>query len=338
MVWAAKKQLQKGKYTIESVLGRGRFAITYLATDQKGDRIVIKTPDADSLPPDDLERWQQKFVHEAFKLAKCSHPHIVRLLEEPFQEDGLWCIAMEYVDGVDLAHRAKNILPESEALKYIQQIGEALKVVHQNNLVHRDVKPANIMIRNGAAVLIDFGLARGFDSKQLSVSDVEKEAEKGFTPPELYSQTVELGAYTDVYSLAATLYNLLTGQLPTSAKERIENHTPLQPPKELNDSISDKTNRAIIRAMDLSTKTRIQSIDEWLDNIEFNPPNPEPTPPVTSENQREKISFWLTVAGFIVAVIAIFTGIFQSDVREFLLKPFSSPQSTPTASPTKTIN
>jgi serine/threonine protein kinase len=338
MVWAAGKQLQGGKYIIERVLGQGRFGITYLATDQKSDRIVIKTPDADSLPSDELERWQQKFVQEAFKLVKCQHPYIVHLLEDPFQEDGLWCIAMEYVDGINLAHRAKNIVPESEALTYIQQIGEALKVVHQNNLVHRDVKPANIMIRNGSAVLIDFGLARDFNNKKLSFNYRETLAEKGFTAPELYSQTMELGAYTDIYSLAATLYNLLTGQFPTSAKDRIENNTPLQPPKELKDSITDKTNRAIIRAMDLSTKTRIQSIDEWFDDIEFPQPKPEPTPPDTAENQREKITFWITIAGFIVAVIAIFTGIFQSDIREFMLKPFSSPQPNTTASPEKSIN
>jgi len=324
-----KKQLQNGKYTIERLLGQGRFGITYLATDQKGDRVVIKTPDADSLSPDELERWQQKFVQEAFKLAKCTHSHIVRLLQDPFQEDGLWCIAMEYVDGVDLAHRAKNILPEPEALKYIQQIGEALKVVHKNELVHRDIKPANIMIRNGSAVLIDFGLARGFNSKKLSVSDVEKEAEKGFTAPELYSQIVELGAYTDVYSLAATLYNLLTGETPSSAKDRQINDT-LVAPKGYNPQISDNVNNAIIKGMNLSAKDRPQSIDEWFNDIEFK------TPTIKTKFTKENISFWLGVAGLIVAIIAIFTGIFQSDIRESILKSFPSPQ--PTASPTKSLN
>jgi len=330
MGWAdQKKQLQNGKYTIESVLGRGRFGITYLATDQKGDRVVIKTPDADSLPPDELKRWQEKFVQEAFKLAKCTHPHIVRLLQDPFQEDGLWCIAMEYVDGVDLAHRAKNILPESEALKYIQQIGAALKVLHKNELVHRDIKPANIMIRNGAAVLIDFGLARDFNCKKLSISDVEKEAEKGFTAPELYSQIVELGAYTDVYSLTATLYNLLTGETPPSAKDRQINDT-LVAPKGYNPQISDNVNNAIIKGMNLSARDRPQSIDEWFNDIEF------PTPTIKTKFTKENISVWSGVASFIVALIAIFTGIFQSDIREYILKSFSSPQ--PTASPTKSIN
>ncbi|MGF1991011.1 MAG: serine/threonine protein kinase [Nostoc sp. ZfuVER08] len=340
MVWAVPKQLQGGKYTLESVLGQGRFGITYLAGDRKGDRIVVKTLDNQLLNQPDFKRLQERFVQEAFKLAKCKHPHIVRLLEDPFQEDDLWCIAMEYIAGIDLAHRPQNILPEADALQYIQQIGEALTVVHQNNLVHRDVKPANIMIRAGSkeAVLIDFGLARGIDSKKLSVSNLETEAEAGFTPPELYSHTIELGAYTDVYSLAGTLYNLLTGQIPTSAKERLQNHTPLPEPKYLNPQISDNINRDILWAMDLDPKKRPQSIQAWLDSLGLKPtPVVNPNEP---EPRRINYELWLTIIGLILAVIAIFTGIFQQDIREIFIKPSSSPteKSTPTPLPTKPPN
>ncbi|RCJ20464.1 hypothetical protein A6S26_26435 [Nostoc sp. ATCC 43529] len=338
MVWAVPKQLQGGKYTLESVLGRGRFGITYLAKDEKGDRIVVKTLDNQLLNQPDFKRLQERFVQEAFKLAKCKHPHIVRLLEDPFQEDDLWCIAMEYIDGIDLAHRQKNILPEADALQYIQQIGEALTVVHQNNLVHRDVKPANIMIRAGSkeAVLIDFGLARGIDSKKLSVSNLETEAEAGFTPPELYSHTIELGAYTDIYSLAATLYNLLTGQIPTSAKERLQNHTPLPEPKDLNPKISDNINRNILWAMDLDPKKRPKSIQAWLDSLGL-----KPAPVVnTNEPEPRRINYelWLTIIGLILAVIAIFTGIFQQDIREIFIKPSPSPTEKSTPTPTKPPN
>ncbi|BAZ29359.1 protein kinase [Cylindrospermum sp. NIES-4074] len=339
MVWVVPKQLQGGKYTIESILGQGRFGITYLATNQKGDRIVIKTLDDQYRNQPDFDRLHRKFVDEAFTLFKCQHPHIVRLLENPFQEDGLWCIAMEYVAGVNLARRDKNILPETEALHYIQQIGEALTVVHQNNLVHRDVKPANIMIRAGSkeAVLIDFGLARGFDSKKLSVSNLETEAEAGFTPPELYSRTIELSAYTDVYSLAATLYNLLTGEIPTSAKERLQNNAPLKEPRELNPQISPSVNNKIIWAMNLDSKQRPQSIQEWLDSLGL-----KPTPVVNSSSGKkpnyEVRNFRLAVVSVIIAVIAIFTGIFQSEIREFFLKSSPSPQTAPTAPPTKPTN
>ncbi|MDZ8081288.1 MAG: serine/threonine-protein kinase [Nostoc sp. DcaGUA01] len=339
MVWAVPKQLQGGKYTLESVLGRGRFGITYLAKDEKGDRIVVKTLDNQLLNQPDFKRLQERFVQEAFKLAKCKHPHIVRLLEDPFQEDDLWCIAMEYIAGIDLAHRPQNILPEADALQYIQQIGEALTVVHQNNLVHRDVKPANIMIRAGSkeAVLIDFGLARGIDSKKLSVSNLETEAEAGFTPPELYSHTIELGAYTDVYSLAATLYNLLTGQIPTSAKERLQNHTPLPEPKDLNPQISHNINLGIIRAMDLDSKKRPQSIQAWLDSLGL---KPTPVVQLPTQINYDALSFRIGIIGLILAIIAIFTGIFQGDIREFFIKLLSSPteKTTPTPPPTKPPN
>ncbi|WP_335147429.1 serine/threonine protein kinase [Nostoc sp.] len=126
MAWIAGDRLQGGKYTIEEKLGRGKFGITYLVRNKNGDLVVIKTLDDQHRNQPDFNRLQQNFVREAFKLAKCQHPNIVRLLEEPFQEDGLWCIAMEYIAGVDLAHRSQNILPESEALHYIQQISEAL--------------------------------------------------------------------------------------------------------------------------------------------------------------------------------------------------------------------
>ncbi|MFN6498261.1 MAG: serine/threonine protein kinase [Nostoc sp. DedQUE01] len=340
MVWAVPKQLQGGKYTLESVLGRGRFGITYLAKDEKGDRIVVKTLDNQLLNQPDFKRLQERFVQEAFKLAKCKHPHIVRLLEDPFQEDDLWCIAMEYIAGIDLAHRPQNILPEADALQYIQQISEALTVVHQNNLVHRDVKPANIMIRAGSkeAVLIDFGLARGIDSKKLSVSNLETEAEAGFTPPELYSHTIELGAYTDVYSLAATLYNLLTGQIPTSAKERLQNHTPLPEPKDLNPQISRNINRDILWAMDLDPKKRPQSIEAWLDSLGLKPtPVSQPQP---RQINYDALGLWIGIIGLILAIIAIFTGIFQGEIRELFIKPSPSTteKSTPKAPPTKPPN
>ncbi|WP_392531657.1 serine/threonine protein kinase [Nostoc sp. C117] len=340
MVWAVPKQLQGGKYTLESVLGRGRFGITYLARDEKGDRLVVKTLDDRLQSQPDFKRLQERFVQEAFKLAKCKHPHIVRLLEDPFQEDDLWCIAMEYIDGIDLAHRQKNILPEADALQYIQQIGEALTVVHQNNLVHRDVKPANIMIRAGSkeAVLIDFGLARGIDSKKLSVSNLETEAEAGFTPPELYSQTIELGAYTDVYSLAATLYNLLTGQLPTSAKERLQNNISLKEPRELNPQITHNINRDILWAMDLDPKKRPQSIQGWLDSLRLKPILV--VQPQATRINYDNLGLWLTIIGLIVAVIAIFTGIFQQEIRDFFINasPSQTEKSTPKAPPTKPTN
>jgi eukaryotic-like serine/threonine-protein kinase len=206
MVWVSGWQLDGGKYTIERELGEGGFGITYRAKDNNGRFVVIKTLNNKVQRRPDFAKFQQDFLNEAIKLAKCSHPHIVRM-DEVIHEDLLWCIVMEYIDGENLAHRVENqgVLSEAEGLRYIQQIGEALMVVHSNGLLHRDIKPQNIMLRSGKleAVLIDFGIARGF-SQNLTQTHTQMLAD-GFAPIEQYDKRAKRGAYTDVYALAATL-------------------------------------------------------------------------------------------------------------------------------------
>lgn len=186
MAWVAGEQLQGGKYTIERELGRGRFGITYLAKDKNGDRLVIKTLNnllLNSLNQPERDRLESMFWQEAVKLTQCRHPHIVQA-GEPFKEGNQWCMAMEYIDGISLADRRQKVLSESEALTYTQQIGEALIQVHQNHLIHRDVRPENIIVRvrsgKPEVVLIDFGLALDFD-RNLTAART-KEISEGFTP------------------------------------------------------------------------------------------------------------------------------------------------------------
>ncbi len=273
MVWSPGKQLQRGKYTIKRELGRGRIAITYLATDREGNPLALKTLNDELRYSSDYDRLEQAFVKEAFKLIRCSHPHIVKV-NEPFQVDGVWCIPMEYIAGTNLVTRTQPILPEETALEYIQQIGSALSEVHSHGIVHRDVRPENIMVRSGEqqAVLIDFGLALDSDS-ELTQTRTEEIAE-GFAPLELYSRGEPKGAYTDIYALGATLYLLLIGETPPNAKDRLLNHVPLRLPQEINPHISDRVNKAIIRAMALKPENRPQSIKEWFELMKL---------PVTTE-------------------------------------------------------
>jgi serine/threonine protein kinase len=303
MVWKPGTQLHGGKYTIQKVLGYGQFGITYLAREKDSDAVVIKTPNDESLNGPDFNRLQQVFVQEAVKLAKCKHPHIVEA-EAPFQENGVWCIAMEYIDGSDLESRAQTILPEDEALDYIQQIGEALIVVHQNGLLHRDIQPQNIMIRAGKAeaVLIDFGLAREFDH-DLTVTRTEEIVE-GFAPLELYSRQADRGAYTDIYSLGATLYVLLTGQLPASAKDRKLSNVRLIVPKEINPQISNRVNQGILWAMALDAKDRPQTVEEWLDSLGLINPTPDIKP-----KKSNFIFNWTVFWAAVAAVGTLLSGI-----------------------------
>jgi len=270
MAWASGQRLQGGKYTIEQELGEGGFGITYRARDNNGRKVVIKTLNDNVQRRSDFAKFQQDFLNEALRLAKCSHPHIVRI-DEVIQEGQLWCIVMEYIDGEDLASRieSKGALQEAEALRYIQQIAKALAVVHNNGLLHRDVKPQNIMLRSdkSEAVLIDFGIAREF-TPNLTQTHTQFLSD-GFAPIEQYEQRAKRGAYTDVYGLAATLYALLTGRVPPSATSRDRSvlkrkNDPIETPKQINSSISDRVNQAILWGMAIEPEDRPQSVQEWL--------------------------------------------------------------------------
>ncbi len=136
-------------------------------------------------------------------------------------------------------------------------------MVHNNSLLHRDVKPTNIMLRSGKseAVLIDFGIAREF-TQNLTQTHTQMLSD-GFAPIEQYDKRAKRGAYTDVYALAATLYSLLTGEVPTLAPLRAAGMS-LEPPKQINPSISDRVNQAILKGMEVNAGDRPQSMQEWL--------------------------------------------------------------------------
>jgi serine/threonine protein kinase len=260
MVWTPGQVLQGGKYTIEKRIGQGGFGITYLAKNKRGNPVVIKTLKETEQNSRDFDKQQQDFVNQALRLKGCQHPHIVKVYEL-IKEGNLWGIVMEYIEGETLAERA--ILSESEALHYIQQIGDALTFVHRNQLLHRDVKPQNIMVRadQSEAVLIDFGIAREF-VLDLTLTHTAN-LTPSYAPPEQYNHRARWSPCTDIYALAATLYRLLTGKAPESSVSRSVGST-LTPPKQLNAQISDRVNAAIIQGMDLKPENRPQSVQEWL--------------------------------------------------------------------------
>jgi serine/threonine protein kinase len=268
MVWNQGKSLFGGRYIIESQLGEGGIGITYLARSQGNQLRVIKTLKEEILnhPAWLLHRnkLRQDFRDEAVRLAVCHHPHIVKI-ENVFDEGNLPCMVMEYIEGEDLGQRLKRtgVLSEAEALLYIRQIGDALTLIHSKGLLHRDLKPRNIMIRihKSEAVLIDFGISREFIPNAVQRHTVYRTP--GFAPPEQYELEAPRGEYIDIYALAATLYNILTAVIPTNADDRRHNVN-LEPPKYFNPNISDRVNQAIMCGMDLESTYRPQSVQEWL--------------------------------------------------------------------------
>lgn len=268
MVWATGQKLYGSRYVIERKLAQGGFGITYLAKNRQGKPVVIKTLNEEALTNPELYEYRDKYLRdfkrEANWLAQCRHPHIVKI-EDTFLEGSLPCILMEYIDGEDLRKRVKSrgALSPTEALRYIQQIGEALTVVHDKGLLHRDLKPDNIMVRSSLseAVLIDFGIAREFVPNITQTQSVY--VTLGFAPIEQYDQQAKRGAFTDVYALAATLYFLLTGKEPPPAFMRLVRDS-LKPPQQINQSISDDVNQAILQGMALQPENRPQSVQQWL--------------------------------------------------------------------------
>lgn len=264
MVWTPGQGLNGDRYIIEGKLGEGGFGVTYLAQKaQNGGRVVIKTLKDELLSDPNFAWFRDKFRDEALLLSLCRHPNIVQI-DNYFTHGNLPCIAMEYVAGEDLWKwvEKRGILSETEALNYIRKVGEALIIVHEKGLLHRDIKPENIMVRdNQDAVLIDFGLARGFipdRTQQMTLGLTH-----GFAPPEQYGEMGRFAEYTDVYALAATLYYLLTITPPTPAYLRALNH-PLKPPFQINPNISDAVDRAILKGMEMDETKRPQSVQKWL--------------------------------------------------------------------------
>lgn len=266
MVWTPGQKLNGDRYIIERKIdkGEGGFGATYLAKKaQNRQRVVIKTLKDELLRDPKFAWFRDKFRDEALLLALCRHPNIVQI-DNFFIDGNLPCIAMEYVAGEDLWNwvEKRGILSETEALNYIRKVGEALIVVHEKGLLHRDIKPQNIMVRdNHDAVLIDFGLARGFipdRTQQLTFGLTH-----GFAPPEQYGEIGRFAEYTDVYALAATLYYLLTKTPPTAAFLRALNH-PLKPPFQLNPNISDAVHQAIMEGIKMDATQRPQSVEQWL--------------------------------------------------------------------------
>ncbi|NER05574.1 MAG: protein kinase [Okeania sp. SIO3C4] len=301
--WQPGTTLNNRRYSIEKTLGEGGFGITYLAWDNHtiGTKVVIKTLNNRVQKLPDFDKFQKRFRYEAEQLKKFQHQNIVKFYHS-FQEGNLYCIVMEFIEGDNLAVvvNKQGILPVQRALYYIQQIANALIVIHNKKILHRDIKPENIILRKNTqeVVLIDFGIARDFIPNQ--TNSFTQFFTDGYAPIEQYRRKHRPGEYTDIYALAATLYVLLTNyKLPNSIDryhtQLAVHKTPLPKqfrfalklifklikktgkqdllvePKKINTKISDRLNNAIIKAMEIQPEDRPQTVQEWLTLLQVKP-------------------------------------------------------------------
>ena len=284
---AAGTLLGQGRYQIEKVLGQGGFGITYKGIYlQNSAYIAIKElwPEGgarqlntvlwpSSITPIQRQQQLKKFQLEASYLHQCVHPNIVRVYEW-FEENNTAYLVMELLSGKSLQDmlEKEGWLAEDKVKYYLQQIAESLKVIHANRLLHRDIKPDNIIVDSqDRAVLIDFGAAREFMAGQ--TGDMTRILSPGYAPYEQYIQSGKRYPATDFYALCASMYELLTGKLPAEATERanallqVSTSEPLIPPRQLRPDLSPLIEKVILTGMEFRVEDRFQTADELIDAL-----------------------------------------------------------------------
>ena len=266
-----------GRYEIQEQVGIGGMANVYKAKDLIDDITVAVKILKDEYIQN--EEFLRRFRNEAKAIAGLSHPNIVKVYDVIYNDD-VPAIVMEYIDGITLKEyiEREGILKWKEALHYTVQVLRALQHAHDKGIVHRDIKPQNIMLlMDGTIKVMDFGIARfaRFETKTISGKVV---GSVHYISPEQACGDVT-DQKTDIYSVGVMLFEMLTGRLPFEADAAVSvammqvSKTPTRP-RELNDTIPEGLEEVILKAMQKDTKTRYQSAAEMLRDIDEFKKNP----------------------------------------------------------------
>ncbi len=325
----------KREYRVEAVLGKGGFGITYKvsAMEQVGQIPVrvefamkeffmdgclrdasgkVSTADTKGEAADGLK----DFISEARRLnSLCGQCRNIVPVDEVFEANGTACYVMEFLDGGSLADYVKKhgALSVGAAKKILKPVADAVAFLHSNRITHLDIKPGNIMFRsNGDPVLIDFGLAKHYDRRGNATTTVRTLAySAGFSPAEQYVGLKQFSPQSDVYALAATFANMLTGKTPPEA---------IDLEFSLNDwsvCLPEEVRPAVVHAMAYSRKDRTLSVRDFVKELYGNEPSvvekpvsqPAAEPTVESktevigEGKKSTKKWWIIAACVAVAAV-----------------------------------
>lgn len=266
------QQLVDNRYRIQRPLGSGGMADVYLAHDDILDRDVALKVMSGRYASDD--EFVERFKREAQSAAALSHPNIVSIFDRGESEDGTYYIAMEYLPGGTLKDRIlkRGALPARTAAAVAIQIAEALQAAHRRGVIHRDIKPHNILITEGGDIKVtDFGIARAASSSTMTKTGSILGTAHYISPEQAMGEPV--GPASDLYSLGVVLYEMLTGRLPYDADtplgiamKHVNGH--LRPPKAVDPSIPDGINAVTMRLLAKNPEDRYASAAELIEDLE----------------------------------------------------------------------
>ena len=270
-----KREVLRGRYKIREQIGQGGIGSVYLAEVLRleGRLCAVKEVEHDrTLPAKMFEEAREQFMREATVLARLDHPNLPKV-SDFFSRENRDYLVMDYVPGEDLrtlmldARRKKTFLRADVVLGWANQIANALTYLHSQDppIIHRDIKPSNLKLTpSGLVKLVDFGLVKILVPDEMTITVIQGQGTILYTPLEQYGSD---GAHTDprsdVYSLGATLYHLMTNTPPTDARKRFLNPESLLPPREINSAISRRTQRGLKWAMSLHPDERPDSAEDF---------------------------------------------------------------------------
>jgi TolB-like protein/tRNA A-37 threonylcarbamoyl transferase component Bud32 len=311
----------RDRYRLDREVGQGGMATVYLAQDLKHNRRValkVLRPElAAALGP-------ERFVREVETVAQLQHPHILPLFDSG-EADGFLYYVMPFVDGESLRERLKREgrIPIHEAVRILREVVDALAHAHQNGIVHRDIKPDNVMLSGRHAVVTDFGVA-----KAVSAAGTDKLTTVGvalgtptYMAPEQAMGETNLDQRADIYSVGALAYELLTGSPPfdkPTAQALLSAHVLEKPtpPGERRPEVSPALSDLVMRCLEKEKDARYQTAEEMLPALEVlgtpsggvTPTHTRPLPAMPGRGRAGKRLPWLAIAAAVVIVIGAAAG------------------------------
>jgi len=317
-------EVLRGRYRISKTIGQGGMGSIYLADDLRlqGRSCALKEVEHDhTLPAEMLKQAREQFLREATVLARLDQPNLPKV-SDFFSVGGRDYLVMDFVPGKDLralmneARQKGEFLAERDVLNWASQLADALSYLHSQNppILHRDIKPSNLKLTPTRLLkLVDFGLVKILASDEVTITILQGRGTALYTPLEQYGgDTGHTDGRSDIYAFAATLYHLLTNHPPIEARELFLHPDALIPPRQFNQSISPRTERAILWAMSLHPEDRPQDVEAFRQALlgDWDPTSrpraPLPTPSLADlvSSPAERMLIWISVALLLISLAA----------------------------------